>query len=309
MRPRHGWYGALLGAALGLWACSGDEGGTDPDPETDPGSVRATVTGDGDPLPGVTVELYPDGGSTPITSGTSNASGQVLFGDLDPADYDVAVEVPSGFVLAGGETARRSVVVESDEIAALTFALEELVAPPTEGQIRVRVQDGVEPIEDVTVHLYASGGSTPLESGTTGPEGFALFADLTPATYDIEIELPDDHTLAPGDSIRKSRTVTAGVTTEATFAVDAPLPTLVVVTAAATSFGPDDVTIATGGTVRWVWQSNPHTVTPAGHTEWTEATLDGPGDVFEHVFDTPGTYQYLCEVHAGMTGVVRVQNP
>lgn len=309
MRPLSRRSGAWLVALVGLAACGGDDGGTDPDPDPDPGSVRATVTGDGDPLPGVTVELYAEGGANPITSGTSAANGQVLFQNLEPDDYEVEVVVLAGFQLAAGQTARRDVTVVSDEMATVTFALQDVVVPPTEGQIRARVLDGANPIEDVAVSIFASGGGTALETLSTGADGRVLFDGLTAGAYEVGIELPTNYTVAPGDSTLKPRTVTAGVITEAAFGVRAPLPTLVEVFAAFTSFGPDDVTIATGGTVRWVWQSNPHTVTPAGHTEWTEATLDGPGDVFEHVFDTPGTYNYLCEIHAGMTGVVRVENP
>ena len=309
MRLRHGWIGALLLGALGLSACGGDDGGTEPDPDQDPGSVRATVTGDGDPLPGVTVELYANGAANPITSATSSANGQVLFQNLEPDDYDVEVVVLAGFQLAAGQTARRDVTVVSDETATVTFALQEVVVPPTEGQVRARVMDGTSPVESVEVSIFASGSTTPLETLSTGSDGRVLFDDLTAGTYNIGIELPTNYTVAPGDSTLKPRSVTAGVITDVVFGVRAPLPTLVEVMAVGTSFGPDDVTIATGGTVRWVWQSNPHTVTPAGHSEWTEATLDSPGDVFEHVFNTPGTYNYLCEIHAGMTGVVRVQNP
>jgi plastocyanin len=311
VRRLHGWSGALLLAAtVGLAACGGDDGGpSDPDPDPDPGSIRATVTGDGDALPGVTVELYADGGATPIATSTSAANGQVLFQNLDPDDYDVAVVVLAGFQLAAGQTARRDVTVLSDEMATVTFGLQEITVPPTEGQIRARVLDGTDPVPNVNVSLFASGGVTPLATLSTGTDGRVLFTDLAPAVYEVEIDLPLDYAVAPGDSVRKPRNVTAGLITDVVFGIEAPLPTLVEVVASGTSFGPEDVTIATGGKVRWVWQSNPHTVTPTGHTEWTEAMLDGPGDVFEHTFNTPGTFNYRCTIHAGMTGVVHVENP
>lgn len=76
------------------------------------------------------------------------------------------------------------------------------------------------------------------------------------------------------------------------------------------TFSPDDVTIAPGTTVRWVNQANiTHTVTPDGHSEWTEWETTISGEQFEHTFSTTGTYEYYCDPHRsdGMTGVIRVQ--
>ena len=56
----------LLLGSTGLLAC-GSDGGTDPDPDPDPteGDLTVTVTGNGFTLPGVTVQLFATGGSTP----------------------------------------------------------------------------------------------------------------------------------------------------------------------------------------------------------------------------------------------------
>lgn len=307
MRSLMRWSSLLLVTALvGVTSCGGDDP-ADPDPDPDPGSLRATVTGDGDPLAGVEVELFTNGGTSPITSASTAANGQVLFQNLTPGDYDVEVVVPAGFELAAGQTARRDVPVLSDEMATVTFGLEEIISP-TQGQVRATVLDDGVPVEDVSVMLYTSGGVTPIQTLQTGATGQALFIALTPGTYDIEVDLPQDYTIAVGDTARKSRVVTAGNTALVEFGIEAPLPTLVEVQAVGTSFSPEDVSISVGGTVRWVQVSNPHTVTPTGHSEWTEAVIDQPGETFEHTFNAAGTFNYRCTIHIGMTGVVRVEN-
>lgn len=76
------------------------------------------------------------------------------------------------------------------------------------------------------------------------------------------------------------------------------------------TFSQADVTVSAGTTVRWVNQANiTHTVTPDGHTEWTEWVTDTSGQSFEHTFDEVGVYAYYCEPHRadGMTGVIRVE--
>ena len=56
---------------------------------------------------------------------------------------------------------------------------------------------------------------------------------------------------------------------------------------------------------------NDHDVLPKQGYAWGVAAADFvPGDVYEHVFDGPGTYEYYCSIHgtssAGMVGTVTV---
>lgn len=85
--------------------------------------------------------------------------------------------------------------------------------------------------------------------------------------------------------------------------------------------GPDgdpDIEPATAGvaaeqTVRWEWESDDHTVTPAAIPE--DADWEGEpeqrqrGHVYEFTFEVPGTYEYYCEPHQdnGMVGEVVVE--
>ena len=75
------------------------------------------------------------------------------------------------------------------------------------------------------------------------------------------------------------------------------------------AFSQTTVTITPGTTIRWVnTTTNFHTVTPDGHTEWTEWQTTTNGEMFEVTFDTAGEYPYFCVPHLslGMTGSIVV---
>ena len=71
-----------------------------------------------------------------------------------------------------------------------------------------------------------------------------------------------------------------------------------------TKFDPNEVTIAPGETVRWVWAGGvQHNVVGEGF----KSKLQTKG-TFEHTFDTAGTYNIVCEVHpTTMKGTVLVE--
>jgi plastocyanin len=81
------------------------------------------------------------------------------------------------------------------------------------------------------------------------------------------------------------------------------------------SFSPDDVTIRVGGTVTFEVGSS-HTATEVEEADWEAETgipKDGGfrvdfGGTETITFDTPGTYWYCCEPHAGsgMKGKITV---
>jgi plastocyanin len=74
------------------------------------------------------------------------------------------------------------------------------------------------------------------------------------------------------------------------------------------SFAPGALVVAAGTKVTWTNRDDiPHTVTDAaGKMAFRSAALD-TGDVFSHVFDTPGTYRYFCSLHPRMQGTVVVR--
>jgi plastocyanin len=70
-------------------------------------------------------------------------------------------------------------------------------------------------------------------------------------------------------------------------------------------FSPGTVTTLVGEHVRWTNDSGlQHTVTsPDG--DFSSGYL-APGDGFDHGFDRPGRFRYVCTVHSSMSGVVEV---
>ena len=82
------------------------------------------------------------------------------------------------------------------------------------------------------------------------------------------------------------------------------------------TFSPQDVTVETGTTVRWEFESVGHNVKPdeiPDESDWTGTeggdfdTLPA-GETHEHTFEIPGTYEYYCGPHRqfGMQGTVEV---
>jgi plastocyanin len=77
-------------------------------------------------------------------------------------------------------------------------------------------------------------------------------------------------------------------------------------------FDPADATIKAGETVTWTNNEGvPHDVdkTSGPGPQFSSGPEGGmmEGDTFEHTFDRPGTYEYVCRVHApGMAGAIEV---
>ena len=78
-------------------------------------------------------------------------------------------------------------------------------------------------------------------------------------------------------------------------------------------FDPEELTISTGTTVRWVWESDTHNVVPTeqpDESDWEGyPEIENAGFEYEHTFETPGDYEYVCEPHesAGMVGTITVE--
>jgi plastocyanin len=71
------------------------------------------------------------------------------------------------------------------------------------------------------------------------------------------------------------------------------------------TFDPSRVSVNVGDTVIWTNEgSNAHTVT-AANGEFDSGKLL-PAETFRFKFDTPGTVNYVCKYHIGMTGNVVV---
>ncbi len=70
------------------------------------------------------------------------------------------------------------------------------------------------------------------------------------------------------------------------------------------AFQPGRLRVQKGTRVKWTHKgSNPHTVT--SDAGLFDASLN-PGETFARKFRKKGRFPYHCEIHDGMTGVIRV---
>ena len=68
------------------------------------------------------------------------------------------------------------------------------------------------------------------------------------------------------------------------------------------AFKPGTIEVSVGDTVTWVWKGAvKHNVRGPG--------FDGPtqkSGTFEHTFNSAGSFKYVCTIHPGMKGTVKV---
>lgn len=75
-------------------------------------------------------------------------------------------------------------------------------------------------------------------------------------------------------------------------------------------FDPDPIVIQVGDTVQWDNMQGFHNVnSTSGPEAFTSGTPSGANWTFSHTFTMPGTYTYVCDVHAGMEGTITVSGP
>ncbi len=84
-----------------------------------------------------------------------------------------------------------------------------------------------------------------------------------------------------------------------------------IVTISDDSYSPKSLNIQPGETVRWVLNGNltTHTVTAKDGSFDSGSVFTSKGAMYEHRFDTGGTFEYACKVHGsccGMRGSVLV---
>jgi plastocyanin len=78
-------------------------------------------------------------------------------------------------------------------------------------------------------------------------------------------------------------------------------------------FGPEELTIAAGTTVRFVWLSSTHNVAVTSQPDdanWEgHEAIEDRGFSFEYTFEAAGRYEYVCTPHQnqGMQGAVVVE--
>ncbi len=96
--------------------------------------------------------------------------------------------------------------------------------------------------------------------------------------------------------------------TEVTIPDQAALPSCV---DSGSCFLPSDITIGVGETVTWVNDSvTIHTVTSGNPADGFDGIFDSEivmaGDTFSHTFTEAGQFNYYCQIHPWMQGIVTV---
>lgn len=162
------------------------------------------------------------------------------------------------------------------------------------------------------------GGETTDPPDTTTIQNLTLTVGETPTdsmTTETTTEepIPAETTTTEAET---TTTTTAETTTTTTAETTAePTPTaepadqeVVVAADGSFRFGPETFTISVGDTVRWVWESGGHNVTPnevPDGSDWSGSpgapaeTLSG-GSTYEHTFEVAGEYSYYCNPHRSL---------
>ncbi|MDB5057401.1 MAG: hypothetical protein JWO59_873 [Chloroflexi bacterium] len=67
------------------------------------------------------------------------------------------------------------------------------------------------------------------------------------------------------------------------------------------AFSPSNITVSAGTTVKFVWKSSGHNLSPF------HDGIEAEGYTFSKTFDKSGNYPYSCQVHPAQNGIVHVQ--
>lgn len=159
----------------------------------------------------------------------------------------------------------------------------------------------------VGANIALTGNGQAGRNATSGADGTYTFTNVATGSYTVAVTPPTG--FAPGGPATRSITVTANQQTSVTSFVllrtgGGAAPQLVNVSMTNTSFQPQQVEVAVGGTVRFTNND------PIVHNATGPGVATGnmtPGQVVEEVMTTAGTVNYSCTLHAGMTGSIVVR--
>lgn len=196
---------AIAVMPLAFAACDDDEGGEGP-PEEITGTIRGTVTAEGQGLSGVTVNL-----SGPTSSTTQTGSdGSYTFSNVPDGTYSVDIGAVSNAVFS---TSSKVVVIQTqDQVATVNFQGQFLRNSRIEGVVTARGSA----VSGVTVTLSGAGSGSTL----TNSSGSFTFENLAAGDYTVEIsDFPSSISFS---TTSKSVTLGTGESQAVTFSGTAP---------------------------------------------------------------------------------------
>jgi plastocyanin len=128
---------------------------------------------------------------------------------------------------------------------------------------------------------------------------------LAIATFAVVAACGDDD--ATETTATTAATTTAAVTTSGVTTTAATATTIAggaTITVANFQFTPADVEITLGQTVAFSFTGGTHTASAVDGT-WSSGEKSA-GENFEIVFDQPGSYDFVCQIHGSMQGTITV---
>jgi plastocyanin len=179
---------------------------------------------------------------------------------------------------------------------------------PTTGSVSGTVVDQTAtPVPGAAVALSATGQTT--RQGTTSAAGAYSFANIPVGTWTVTVTPPTGYTLGTGTGTTSVTVVggqqasAAAITLNKTGGTLPPLTATV--TMANTAFSPQNVEVRVGGNVRWT--NNDQVQHNATGGNFATANLANGQTSTAIIFNTAGTFNYSCTLHAGMNGSVTVR--
>jgi plastocyanin len=222
-----------------------------------------------------------------IHAGTCDELGDVVFPLNDVASI-AAEATPAAVAGAGDAVARSATTVDA--------SLDELLA----AEHAINVHESAE-----NIGTYIACGN--LTGPATDGELLIALEELNGSGYAGEAHLVDNGDGTTTVTVTLMSTGTLAGTPVAAHAGHDDPGAVVEVVIKGFVYQPDPVTISVGQTVTWTNQDVvPHTATARDREMLQSGTL-GQGESYSQAFDAPGTYEYFCEFHAGMKGVVVVE--
>jgi hypothetical protein len=158
------------------------------------GSVSGTVTDPlGNPVPGICVDAYPQGSTSPVTSTTTGSDGTYELAHLAPKAYnlyfDTSCDFSNLFVSQWGDgsaTQAGATVVTVTSGGSLTGENATLVPLTTGGISGTVTSTSNVGVGNVCAEVFAAGTSNFVSSTPTASDGWYSVINLPAGSYDVE---------------------------------------------------------------------------------------------------------------------------
>jgi plastocyanin len=162
------------------------------------------------------------------------------------------------------------------------------------------------PVPSAAVVLIATGQTS--RNATTGTTGVYTFSNVPVGSWTATVTAPTGYTGSGTASVTVvggQQANAAAVTLTKTAGGGNPAPATANVSMENTAFLPSAVEVRVGGTVTWTNNDAvQHNAT--GGSGLATGNMN-QGQSRSHIFNTAGTFNYSCTLHAGMTGQVTVR--